>query len=104
MVRMTTLLALCALCACGPIGRPDHGNGDTPYDAMIDTAVYDAPPDMPPDTPPQPPPTPSRELVGGVARMSSARYTLDVEIGHAFSQLPAESATYTIQGNAAIKP
>jgi hypothetical protein len=104
MVRNTTLLVLCALCACGYIGRPDHGNGNTPYD---DAAVYDAPPDMAvdaPDAAEQPPPTPSRELVGGAARMSSTTYTLDVEIGHAFSQQPAKSATYTIQGNAAIKP
>jgi hypothetical protein len=101
MVRITSLAVLCALCACGYIDRPGHGNddggGQPPYDAMPD--VPDAP-----DEPAQPPPTPSRELVGGAVRMFSATYTFDIEIGHAFSQRPAKSATYTIQGNAAIQP
>ena len=96
-MRMTSLLILVALVACGPVTRPGHG---APDDAPTDTAV----PDVPPDIPEQPPPTPSRDLVGGAGRLSSATYTFDIEIGHPISQQPASGATYTIEGNAAIKP
>jgi hypothetical protein len=93
MPRLTSLLTVFAVAACGDITRPGQGNRD-------DAAV----PDAPPDVPEQPPPTPSRDLVGGAGRLSGATFTLEVEIGHPISQEPARGTTYTIQGNAAIKP
>ena len=108
MARMTSLLTLYALAACGNVTRPGHGGGThddaQPYDAAVPDAP-DAAIDAPPDVPEvQPPPTPSRDLVGGAGRLHSTTYTFDVEIGHPVSQQPAVGATYTIQGNAAIKP
>jgi hypothetical protein len=96
MRRLTCALLLCgAIAACGSTTRPiDDGDGGLPPDA--DTREFDAEPQLPP--------TPSRELVGGAGRLQGATYTLDVEIGHPVSQQPASGATYTIEGNAAIKP
>jgi hypothetical protein len=101
MRRMTSLLTLYAFAACGPWTRPGHGGPD---DAQHDDATVPDAPDAAVDPPEQPPPTPSRDLVGGAGRLSSATYTFDIEIGHPVSQQPASGATYTIQGNAAIKP
>ena len=107
MGRVTSLLTLVALAACGNVSR--RGGGGAPDDAQqYDAAVIDAPDaavDAPPDVQEvQPPPTASRDLISGAGRLSSATYTFDVEIGHPVSQQPASGATYTIQGNAAIKP
>jgi hypothetical protein len=101
MARLIRLLTLFALAACGNVTRPGHGG--TPDDAQQDdAAVPDAPDAAVPEV--QPAPTPSRDFVGGAARLSSATYTFEIEIGHPISQQPATGATYTIQGNAAIKP
>ncbi len=93
MTRIACLL-LCVAAGCGNVSRPfADANGD---DQQFDAADFDAAP--------QPPPTPSREVVGGAQRMSSGTYTFDVEIGHPVSQQPASGPTYTIEGNAAVKP
>jgi hypothetical protein len=97
MARIACLLAL-LVAACGSTSRPfDDGGVDPPDDAMpFDAEV--------PDAVPQLPPTPSREFVGGAGRVSGATYTFDVEIGHPIGQQPASGATYTMEGNAAVKP
>lgn len=87
MARIACLLALCLGAACGDVTRPGTGGDGGPPDANPQAAA-----------------TPAREIVGGAGRVTGATYTLDVEIGHPVSQEPATGATYTIEGNAAIKP
>jgi hypothetical protein len=96
MARIACLLLWsCVVGACGNISRPGNDDFDAgQHDAaVIDTGVPDAVP-----------PTASREIVGGAGRLTGGTYTLDVEIGHSFGQQPASGPTYTIEGNAAIKP
>ncbi len=50
------------------------------------------------------PPVPSSGIISGAGRLTSATFTLDVEIGHLVSQQPATSSTYRIEGNSAIRP
>lgn len=97
MVRLT-LLALLAAAACGNISRNgpyDAGSTEPPYvpDAAIDAAVPDAAVLHE-----------AREFTSGSARMSSATYTLDVQIGHAVQQNKATGPTYQFEPNAAVKP
>lgn len=52
------------------------------------------------------PPTPHQPaaLGGGVGRLTSTTYRLDVEIGHSFNQQRVTGTSYRIEGNAASKP
>jgi hypothetical protein len=102
MVRSTfvTLLAVALLgaAACGNISRNgpyDAGYSEPLYipDAAIDAAVPDAAVLHE-----------AREFTSGSAHMSSATYTLDVQIGHAVQQTRATGPTYQFEPNAAIKP
>lgn len=98
MARIGATVLLLALAACGNITRKtgdDAGIREDagPADAGVDAPMIDAPP-----------PTPAREVVGGAGRMTGTTYTLDVEVGHPISQNKASGATYTIEGNAAVKP
>ena len=96
MARILCSLAACALVACGSVKRPfDDANGGL-IDARIDGGMVDAPP--------QPPPTPSREIITGGGRVTGPTYTLDVEVGQPIDQRPASGPTYTMEGNAAVKP
>jgi hypothetical protein len=97
MARFACLLVICALAACGSVTRTNPEDGGPPEDAAgFDAGV--------PDAQPQPLPTPSRDIVGGAGRVSGATYTLDAEIGFGVSQQPTSGATYTMEGNAAVKP
>ena len=102
MARTIGGVLLLLVAACGNISRKGDDAGirdDAPIDAtMIDATMIDA---TPVDAPPA---TPAREIVGGAGRLTGATYMLDVEVGHSFSQNKASGATYTIEGNAAVKP
>ena len=102
---LRVICCLVALAACGSGTQPLDDAGPR-IDAAVDDAVdaVDAAVDAPVDAPPQPPATPSREIVGGAGRLTGATYTFDFELGHSVGQRPATSATYRIEGNAAIKP
>jgi hypothetical protein len=94
------LVAIVCLAACGNITRKQDDAGvrdDTRIDTMmmVDAGI---------DAPPALPPTESREIVNGAGRLTGATFTLDVQIGHGISQERASGATFTIEGNAAVKP
>ena len=91
MVRLA-LLTLLGLSACGNITRKGDDGG-----VPKDTTSIDGSPDA--QMVGQ-----SREVVSGAGRMTGATYTLDVEVGHPISQKKISSATYTLEGNAAVKP
>jgi hypothetical protein len=74
MVRLIGLILVVA--ACGSVKRP------------FDDAAVPA----------------SQELLSGAGRVKGPTFTLDVEIGHSFSQQRATGTTLRIQGNAAVKP
>ena len=99
MVRLTLVpllaVALLAAAACGNISR----NG--PYDAGATE-----PPTLPPDAalPDAAVLHEAREFTSGGARMSSATYTFDVQIGHPVQQIRATGPTYQLESSAAVKP
>jgi hypothetical protein len=100
MMRLVLLVIVC-VAACGNITRKQDDAGirdDAKIDAtmMIVDAAIDAPPPLPP--------TESREIVNGAGRLTGATFTMDVQIGHGVSQVRASGATFTIEGNAAVKP
>jgi len=96
----TVLVLLLMAAACGNITRKGGDDGGLPPDdAPLDAAI-----DAPPDMPPPPPPTEAREIVNGAGRLTGATFTLEVQVGHGFSQNTASGPTYTIQGNTAVKP
>lgn len=97
MTRLACLFSVCVLAACGNASRPFGSDGGPPADAkMIDASV--------PDAVPQLPPTPARETVNGAGHVAGPTYSMDVEIGQPVSQQKAQGATYTIEGNSAVKP
>jgi len=100
---MTRWLAL-MLCvaACGNITRKQDDAGVKDDAKMIDAPIQVT--DAGIDTPPPPPPTESREIVTGGVRMQGTTYTFDVEVGHPSQQSKVTGATYTFEGNAAVKP
>lgn len=93
MLRITCLLCVGVLGACGPASRPfdDDSGVQVPIDAPIDTPIQIAP-------------TPGRELVNVAGRATSASYVMDVEIGEPIGQGRITGATYRLEGNAAISP
>jgi hypothetical protein len=48
--------------------------------------------------------TPGHELTGASGRMTGPTYTLDVQLGHPFSQQPIQGPTRRLEGNAPVKP
>jgi hypothetical protein len=101
MARLACLSLLCALAACGSASRPFDDANNGPPDA--NNGPPDANSDVP-DAMPQTAATPSREIVNGAGRVSGATYTFDVEIGQPLGQQPVTGSTYTLEGNAAVKP
>jgi hypothetical protein len=89
MVRLIALVLFVAA-ACGNINRKD------PYDAGVS--------EPPPPLPDAAQLHEAREFVSGGARMSSATYTFDVQVGHAVQQGKASGATYQFQASPAVKP
>lgn len=96
MTRLWLLLIVC-LTACGNITRKQEDGGVVKDDAGIDAKMDDASIDAPP-------PKESHEVVSGGARMSGATYTFEVQLGHPIQQSAATGPTYTMEGNAAVKP
>jgi hypothetical protein len=95
MLRITCLLCVGVLGACGPASRPfdDDSGVQVPIDAPIDTPIVA-----------QIAPTPGRELVNVAGRATSASYVMDVEVGEPIGQRPITGTTYRLEGNAAISP
>jgi hypothetical protein len=88
MVRLTALVLFIAA-ACGSIYRNDPGDG----------GISEPPP--PPDAAQL---HEAREFVSGGARMTSATYRFDVQVGHAVQQGKAAGTTYQFQASPAVKP
>ena len=88
---LRSLMMIFLATACGNITRKADDGGVTPKDGGID-AMVDAPVGQ------------SREIVSGAKHMSGATYQLDVEVGHPVSQRKITGATYTLEGNASVKP
>lgn len=81
--RTLTALLLVALAGCP---------GDPPAsDAGIDAA-------------PAAPPPPGQALTTTSGRLTSATYTLDVQVGHGLDQRPAAGATHHLEPSTVIKP
>jgi len=92
MVRLTALVLFVAA-ACGNINRNDPGE-----------AGVSEPPPPPPDAPPDAAQLhEAREFVNG-ARMTSATYRFDVQVGHSVQQGKAAGTTYQFQASPAVKP
>jgi hypothetical protein len=89
MLRSFVVLILFAT-ACGNITRKSNDAG-VPIDGQPD-ALVDAPVGQ------------SREIVSGAKHLSGATYQFDVEIGHSVSQRKITGPTYTLEGNASVKP
>jgi hypothetical protein len=84
---------LLVVAGCGSVKRPFDDAAIAPLDAEeIDAPVV------------QTPPTPARELVNAAGRLTGATFTFDIEIGHPIGQQLVSGVTYTLQGNAAVKP
>jgi hypothetical protein len=89
MTRLAWLFIGCA--ACGNITRKADDGGvpkDASSDAAPDAAMFGQ----------------SREVVSGAGRASGPTYTIDMEVGHVVSQKKTTGPTYTLEGNAAVKP
>ena len=97
MARLVVLLV--CLAACGNITRKNDGDAGVRDDAkLIDASmITDAGVDAPLAV------TPARELLPGGVRMNGSTYTMEAQLGHPIEQKKATGATYTIQGNAAVK-
>ena len=98
-MRRVTGLLIVALCACGNITRKQDDAGTQKDDAPPDTKMIDAGVDMMMLVP-----TEAREILPGGSRMQSTTYTMDCQLGHFVQQIKASGATYTLEGNAAVKP
>jgi hypothetical protein len=61
---------------------------DAPVDAAVDASA----------------PLPAYEITGGARKVTGARFSADVQIGHGVGQAPASGNGTEIQGNAAVKP
>jgi hypothetical protein len=96
---MKRILLLLALAACSDITRETPDAPLPTADSSIDASVSIDAPDPPP-----PPLREAREIVSGGGRLTGTTYTLDVQIGHGVQQNKATGATYTFEGNAAVKP
>ncbi len=88
--------------ACGSVSPTyDAGPGDdaggtidantNPADAGIDSGT-------------QPSSRTANELTNSGARITGGGYTVDVQLGHPFSQGPVSGGGTTVEGGAAIKP
>lgn len=99
---------------CGPGGSCPPGftcsstnvctrNPGTPDDAAHDAPLGDGGIDAPGDAP-LPPPATGQELVTGAGRLTGATFQLDVQIGNFHAQSRATSTTFTLEGNATVKP
>jgi hypothetical protein len=99
LTRWTGVVLLLTTVACGNITRKQEDGGIVPDDAAVDDAVIT--PDAPDEVAA---PTESREVVSGGAKLTGATYTFEVQVGHGIDQRPATGATYTLEGNAAVKP
>ena len=84
-MRIVCLLVI-VVTGCGPVKRP-----------FDDAAAPDAA--VPATTP-----TPAWALVNAAGRLTGTTFTFEVEIGHPIGQQSVKSATYTLQGNVAVKP
>lgn len=89
------------LCTRNPNPPPEDAARDAGVD---DGPVTDGPVDAPIDAPPPPPPAKGQEMVTGAGRVTSATYQMDVQVGNFHAQSKATSATFTIEGNATVKP
>lgn len=96
MIRFIGLVLL-GNAACGNISRKSDDDG-APHDATIIDTDGPTMPDAPPMV------GQSREVVSGARRVSGPTYTFDIEIGHPFQQKKITGTTYTLEGNAAVKP
>src|SRR5882672_9008702 len=107
-MRRLVCLFIVVAAGCGNITRKADDGG--PRDAPPTTDATDAPKPLidagsgarPLDAfvvAPQ-----SREIVSGGATMSGATYSMDVQVGNAIWQAPVAGATYTLEGNASVKP
>lgn len=97
MVRLIAL-ALLVVAACSNVTREQH-DAAVVYDAAIDTSQPPPPIDASPA-----PPKEAREFVSGGARMMSATYTFEIQVGHDVQQGKIAGPTYKLEGNAAVKP
>ncbi|HUQ03391.1 MAG TPA: hypothetical protein VM261_12900 [Kofleriaceae bacterium] len=70
----------------------DAGSTDAAVDAPDDAAVDASAP------------LPAYEITGGARKVTGARFSADVQIGHGVGQEPASGDGKEIQGNAAVKP
>lgn len=99
MARLIAL-ALLVVAACGDVSREQH-DAAVVHDAAIDTSQPPPPIDASPDAAP---PKEAREFVSGSARMMSATYTFEIQVGHDAQQGKIAGPTYKLEGNAAVKP
>ncbi len=101
MLSFRAVLPLALLLALS--GCPD--NKQKFADAGPTDAAVDAPEDAPVDAAVDASaPLPAYELTGGAAKVTGARFSADVQIGHGIGQAPASGDGKEIQGNAAVKP
>jgi hypothetical protein len=56
------------------------------------------------DVKPSEPPKRSLEVTSGGGRLTSATYTFEVQVGHPLGQATVRGSTFTLDGNAAVRP
>jgi hypothetical protein len=101
--------ALAVVAACGSV-QPAHPDGSA--DADADAARGDAPPPIDAGAEPgdaasavdAPDPSPGHELTSSANQVRGATFTLDVELGHGWSQTSVDGATFHLESDPAIKP
>ncbi len=89
---MTRLWLLVFVLGCG--GDTVHHLPDGPPIAI----------DAAPDAPAPAPAVFGRETTSAGGHLSSASFVVDVQVGHAIAQTPTASTSFTVQGNAPVKP
>lgn len=92
------------MCVAGVCTRDPSLPEDARRDGGVGDGGTDAPVDAPIDAPPPPPPAKGQEMVTGAGRLTGSTYQLDVQVGNFHAQSKATSATFTIEGNATVKP
>jgi hypothetical protein len=105
---MRTLSWMCSVAvvaamsaACGSVSNKT--DAAVPIDAAVDAEI-DAAIDAPIDAIDAPMTPPGAELNSAGGRMTGTTFTLDVQLGHPFSQQQIQGATLRLEGNNPIKP
>ena len=92
---------LLAVAACGSTSQPIDAP-PPPNDAETDAQPIDAPTDAPIDAAVMAPQ--GQDITNAGGTLSGPTFTMDVQVGHPYSQKPMTGTQFRLEGNTPIKP